>query len=75
MSDPIISGTTAAHLQDLYHGAVKNTSRKYNINNKDVTSERVKKWFEETERFKKRKDVIQREEHIIKVYLDIIKNK
>ena len=75
MSESIISGTTAAHLQELYHGAVKNTSRKYKKERKDVTSVDVKKWFEETERKAKYKNVIQREENIINVYLDIIKNK
>ena len=72
MSESIISGTTAAHLQDLYHGAVGATRLKYKKERKDVTSEDVKKWFEETERLKKRKGVIQREENIIDVYLDII---
>ena len=71
----MISGTTAVHLQHLYHGAVVLTSKKYDINYKDVTSELVKKWFEETERREKRKAVIQREENLINVYLDIIKNK
>ena len=73
MSESIISGTTAAHLQDLYHGALGNTSRKYKKDYQDVTSEDVKKWFEETERKAKKKGVIQREENIINVYLDIIK--
>ena len=75
MSESIISGTTASHLQDLYHGAVGSTSLKYKKDRKDITSEDVKKWFEETERLKKRKDVIQREENIINFYLDIIENK
>ena len=71
MSESIISGTTAAHLQDLYHGAVGNTSRKYKKDWKDITSEDVKKWFEETERKEKYKNVLEREEHLINVYLDI----
>ena len=75
MSESIISGTTAAHLRNLYHGAVENTSRKYKKDRKDVTSEDVRKWFEETERKAKYKNVIEREENIINVYLDIIKNK
>ena len=75
MSETIISGSIAAHLQDLYHGAVKNTSRKYKKDSKDITSEDVKKWFEETERKAKYKNVIQREENLINVYLDIIENK
>ena len=58
----------------VYQSAAENTSKKYKIKSKDVTSADVKKWFEESERFKKRKSVIQREERIINVYLDI-KNK
>ena len=75
MSESIISGTTAAHLRDLYDSAVKNTIHKYNKERKDVTSEDVKKWFKETERVKKSKKVIQKEENIINIYLDIIENK
>ena len=51
------------------------TSRKYKKDFKDVTSEDVKKWFEETERREKKKDVIQKEENLINVYLDIIGKK
>ena len=54
---------------------MENTSLKYKIDFKDVTSADVKKWFEETERLKKKKSVIQKEEKLINVYLDIIKNK
>ena len=71
--ESIISGTISTHLQDLYHGAVNCTRKKYNIEVKDVTSVHVKRWFEETERREKRKTVLQREEHIISIYHDIIK--
>ena len=50
-----------------------NTSLKYKIKRKDVTSELVKKWFEETERKEKLEKVIEKEEHLINVYLDIKK--
>ena len=70
----IISGTTARHLQHLYHSAAWCSNLKYKIETKDVTSEHVKKWLEETDRREKRKKDIQREEHLISVYLDV-KNK
>ena len=57
--------------QLLLNGAVGCTSLKYNIKRKDVTSDDVKKWFEETERKEKYKNALEREENLINVYLDI----
>lgn len=64
-------GTTTTYLQQAHHHAADGASEKYNLTWDQVTAEVIQKYLRERRSYSKRKNIIKRENQIVKFYKEL----